>query len=159
MKTETASASKTYLELEVVPGLAEYAQAELLELTNQRARLLPSSREDRVRFLYVGNPAQLLQLRRSVAVSRVHRFDIPRPKALLGHQNMEALVRLIDEARAPHGPDSFRSFHISAAGSGSSVFARIKAEIKTRTGLHCSEEAGDLLLAVRRPERLSTLKR
>lgn len=145
----------TYFELEVVPGLAEFAQAELQELTNHLARLLPGAREDRVRFRYAGDPTLLMQLRRSVAVSRVKHFDIPRPKALLGHQNFETLTGLIEETLALYRPGSFQTFHISAAGSRSSVFTRIKAEIEARTGLQCTEEAGDLLLAVRRPQCLA----
>jgi tRNA (guanine6-N2)-methyltransferase len=151
-----ASILETYFELEVVAGLAEFAAAELEKLTNNQARLLPSAREDRVRFRYAGNPAQLSRLHRAVAVHRVTHFDIPRPKALLGNQNLETLIVLIEKTLALHGPESFKTFHISAAGSRSSVFARIKREVEARTGLRCTEEVGDLLLAVRRPQRLST---
>jgi predicted RNA methylase len=97
----------------------------------------------------------LLQLRRSVAVHHVYHFDVPRPKALLGHQNFERLIGLIEETLALHKPGIFKTFHISAAGSDSSVFARIKAGIEARTQLQCTAEAGDVLVAVRRPERLS----
>jgi tRNA (guanine6-N2)-methyltransferase len=146
---------KTYHELEVIPGLAEFAQVELQGLVGDKLRLLRSEREDRVRFCYVGDPSQLLGLRRSVAVSLVRYFDIPRPKALMGHQNFESLIGLIDEVLALHEPGTFKTFYISAAGSGSAVFTRIKAEIQARTGLQCTEEVGDLALAVRRPQRLS----
>jgi tRNA (guanine6-N2)-methyltransferase len=142
-------------ELEVIPGLAEFAQQELENRTDNQVHMLPSEREDRVRFRYAGHPAQLLQLLRSVAVYRVKRFDVPRPKALLGHQNFESLIGLIDDALALHRPGIFKTFYISAAGSKSSVFDRIKAEIQVRTGLQCSDEVGDLWLAVRRPQSLS----
>jgi SAM-dependent methyltransferase len=144
--------SETYFELEIIPGLAEFAKAELQELGGY---LLSSTREDRVRFRFYRSPSELLQLRRSVAVSRVKHFDVPRPKALLGHQNFETLIRFIQETLALHKPGSFETFHISAAGSGSSVFTRIKAKIQARTGLQPIEEVGDLLLAVRRPQRLA----
>jgi predicted RNA methylase len=142
-----------YYELEVIPGLAEFAQTELQE--RARVRLLPSAREDRVRFRYAGKPRKLLQLRQAVAVHLVRPFAIPRPKALLGHQNLESLIGMIEQVLALHAPGSFETFYVSAAGSGSSVFARIKAEIRARTGLEPSEEAGHLLLAVRRPQRLA----
>jgi predicted RNA methylase len=150
-----AAAANTYYELEVIPGLREFAQAELQARSGDRARLLPGAREDRVRFRHVGNPGKLLSLRRAVAVSRIQRFAIPRPKALLGQQNLETLIGLIKEALVLHPPGSFETFHISAAGSSSQVFARIKTEIQVRTGLRSTAEVGDLLLAVRRPQRLA----
>jgi tRNA (guanine6-N2)-methyltransferase len=142
----------TYHELEVIPGLADFAQAELQELAGDAVWPLPSGRADRVRFRYSGEESRLLTLRRSIAVSRVRLFDIPRPKALLGHQNFETLIGMIQEILALHQPGSFETFYISAAGSGSSVFNRIKAEIEARTGLQGTGEVGDLLLAVRRPQ-------
>jgi len=148
--------TNSYYELEVIPGLAEFAQAELQEVAGSRMQPLPSAREDRVRFHFSGRAGQLLQLRRSVAVYRVMHLTIPRPKALLGHQNFERLVNLIQEALALHRPGSFETFYISAAGSSSSVFARIKAELQARTGLQPADDTGDLLLAVRRPQRLAT---
>jgi tRNA (guanine6-N2)-methyltransferase len=146
-----ASVTDTYYELEVIPGLGEFAQAELQELAGSRLHTLPGTREDRVRLHYTSRPGQLLGLRRAVAAHHVMHLDIPRPKALLGHQNFERLIGLIRETLALHAPGAFETFYISAAGSGSSVFARIKAEIRARTGLQPAEEAGDLLLAIRRP--------
>lgn len=146
-----ASVTNTYYELEVIPGLGEFARAELQALAGSRLRALPGAREDRVRFHYTGRPGRLLGLRRAVAVHHVLHLEIPRPKALLGHQNFERLIGLIHETLALHAPGGFETFYISAAGSGSSVFARIKAELQARTGLQPAEEAGDLLLAIRRP--------
>jgi 23S rRNA G2445 N2-methylase RlmL len=146
-----------YYELEVIPGLAEFAQAELQEHMGGRVRLLPSAREDRVRFYFAGDPRRLLQLQRTVAVRQVHHFGISRPRALLGHQNFETLIRLIEGVLALHAPNSFQTFQISAAGSGSSVFGRIKAAIAARTGLQYMPEASDLSLAVRRPQPQSIL--
>jgi ubiquinone/menaquinone biosynthesis C-methylase UbiE len=148
--------TNSYYELEVIPGLAEFALAELQELAGSRMQPLPSAREDRVRFHYAGRPGQLLQLRRSVAVYRVMHLTIPRPKALLGHQNFERLISLIHESLALHRSGSFETFYISAAGSSSSVFGRIKAELQARTGLRPTDDVGDLILAVRRPQRLPT---
>ncbi len=151
MSTKHPTRHKTIrYELEVIPGLAAYAQAELDEHTGGQAHLLPVEREDRAPFLWSGDPRRLLRLRRAVAVHRVQRFDIPRPKALLGHQNSQLLVQAIDQTLALHPPGSFHTFYLSAAGSDSAVFSRLKAEIQAYTGLTCVEEAGDLLLAVRR---------
>jgi len=145
--------AEPYLELEVIPGLAQFAEAELQSHTRDHVTLLPSDREDRVRFRYSGRPSCFLALRQAVAVHRVRPFAIPRPKALLGHQNFEALIDLIKEALDLHPLGSFHTFHISAAGSVSSVYTRIKAEIETQTGLRSTEEAGDLHLAIRRLQR------
>ncbi len=152
-KQRAPALANSYYELEVIPGLAEFARAELQETI--RARLLPSAREDRVCFYYTGKPRKLLRLRQAVAVHVVKHFAIPRPKALLGHQNLESLLAMIKGSLALHAPGSFETFRISAAGSDSSVFARIKAEIEARTGLQHTQEAGHLLLAVRRPQRLA----
>jgi len=141
-------ASTTY-ELEVIYGLAEFAQEELCERLGSDIRLLSSPRKDRVRFRYAGNAHELLQLRRSVAVYHVEHLNIPRPKALLGHQHFQRLLGVIEQARALHPSGSFKSFHISAAGADSSVFTRVKVEIEEHTGLRYSAEVGDLLLAVR----------
>jgi precorrin-6B methylase 2 len=154
-KWHPEGASDIYYELEVIPGLAEFAAEELRALTTGQARLLPSAREDRVRFRYAGDPTQLLLVRQSVAISCVKPFDIPRPKALLGHQNFETLIELIAGVMALHKAGAFTTFHISAAGSRSSIYLRIKADIEARTGLQSTEDAGDLLLAVRRPQRIS----
>jgi 23S rRNA G2445 N2-methylase RlmL len=154
-KSKPSKAKDVYFELEVIPGLAEFALTELQKRMARKVRRLSSAREDRVRFRYSGNLAELLQLRQSVAVHRVKHFAIPRPKALLGHQNLETLVEQIEVVLGLHAKGSFHSFHISAAGSHSSVFARIKAEIAAHTGLQPTEEVGDLSLAVRRPQPLS----
>jgi tRNA (guanine6-N2)-methyltransferase len=143
-------ATESYFELEVIPGLAKFAQAELQSHTHNRATLLPSEREDRVRFSFFGPPSSLLTLRQTVAVHRIRRFSIPRPKALLGHQNFELLIDLMGEPQSLHQPGSFSTFRVSAAGSTSSVYTRIKSGIEARTGLRSTEEAGDLHLAVRR---------
>jgi 23S rRNA G2445 N2-methylase RlmL len=144
-------ASTTY-ELEVIQGLAEFAEEELYERLDNDIQLLSSPRKDRVRFHWAGNADDLLQLRRSVAVYRIEHFAIPRPKALLGHQHFQRLLGLIEQARALHASGSFGSFHISAAGADSSVFTRIKAKIEEHTGLRYRADVGDLLLAVRRAQ-------
>ena len=142
--------AEPYFELEVIPGLAQFATAELQAHTHGHATLLSSVREDRVRFRFSGQPSHLLTLRQSVAVHSVRPFAIPRPKALLGHQNLATLIDLIKEALRLHHPDSFGAFHISAAGSTTSVYTRIKAEIEAQIDLRSTEEAGDLHLAIRR---------
>jgi tRNA (guanine6-N2)-methyltransferase len=143
-----------YYELEIIPGLAPFAQSELEGTLGGRVRLLTGAREDRVRFHYTGDARRLLRLQRAVAVHHVYRFDIPRPKALLGHQNLHVLLGLIQEVRNLRPEDHFETFYISAAGSGSSVFARLKSELAVHTGLTYTDDVGDLLMAVRRPQRL-----
>ncbi len=148
-----------YYELEVIPGLAPFAQAELKERCGDDVHRLPNERPDRVRFQFDGPPAMLLPLRRSVAVHRVRHLNIPRPKALLGHQYFELLVELLQIPLGLYPGPSFQTFNVSAAGSGSSVFTRIKTNIERRLGLTWDEETGDLAIAVRRPQRLSAATR
>lgn len=140
-----------YYELEIIPGLAEFAVAELQARTHHAARVLPQRREDRVPFHYAQDVRPLLDLRRTVAVHSVKHLPIPRPKALLGHENFHTLLDLIETILQIRPQDTFETFYVSAAGSDSSVFTRIKNELEAHTGLRSVEEAGDLLLAVRRP--------
>lgn len=94
----------------------------------------------------------LLTSRTANAVYALQRFDVPRPKALLGHQNFHLLLKQIQQAFVISGRANFQTLHLNAAGSGSSVMRRLKNELAMHTGLTIDEEAGDLLLRIRRVE-------
>jgi tRNA (guanine6-N2)-methyltransferase len=132
-------------EAEVLPGLAPFALAELKRLG---ARVF-GAEEDRVPFEYRGPLTDLLSLRRCVAVYMVLHFDVPRPKALLGHAHFSRLIRAIEELRGGPAGRRFNGFRIGAAGSGSPVFARLGSELSSATGLAHLPEEGELLLRVR----------
>jgi tRNA (guanine6-N2)-methyltransferase len=83
-----------------------------------------------------------------VAVYQVLDFDIPRPKALLGHQNFHRMVDAINTVGMLHPPKSFRSFRFSAAGRDSSVFDRLRDDLAAEIRLVNAPDEADLLLRV-----------
>jgi tRNA (guanine6-N2)-methyltransferase len=138
-----ASPGERY-EAEVLPGLAPFAAAELEAVGAETLR----AEEDSVSFVHRGDPTGLLGLRRCVAVYAVLAFDVPRPKALLGHANLARLASAIERVlrRSPAG--EFSGFRFGAAGSDSPVFQRLAQELSAATGIPQREE-GELLLRVR----------
>lgn len=91
----------------------------------------------------------LLSLRSVVAAYLVTPFEVPRPKALLGDQHFRRLLAAIETVQALHPEGAFKSFRFGAAGSDSTVFERLAAQIGKATGLACDPLEGDLLLRVR----------
>ena len=103
------------------------------------------------RFRYRGDPRPLSALRSAIAVYNVHRFEVPRPRALLGHQH---LTRLIEILRAVM--HDWRSLNprlgIGAAGANSRVITRLKEELAKSLDIALSEEdKGELYLRLARP--------
>ena len=132
-------------EAEVLPGLTGLAAIELSELGARTG----ATRDDAVPFSFAGSETELLGLRRSVAVYRVLDFDVPRPKALLGHEHFTALVQVVRELQRAH---PFEGFRFGAAGSDSRVFMRLAGALEEATGLEQGEE-GELVLRFRPAER------
>lgn len=129
-------------EVEVLGGLERFAQGELRELRGVRPL-------GGLRFAYGGSTRALKRLRSVVAVYASAYFDVPRPKALLGHQYFSRLLRLIEEVRAQ---DDFASFRFGAAGRETAVFARLAEAIEEASGLRHDPQEGELLLRVARAE-------
>lgn len=134
---------------EVVTGLKDYAAAELRTLYKGGVSLLEGGRAEELPFSFDGPLAGLADLRLTLAVYLVRHYPIPRPQALLGHQSLTELIRQVNTVRSLHPAGSFSTFRISAAGSGSSVFQRVKESIHTATGLAPVEDEADLVLRVR----------
>lgn len=132
--------SEREYELEVLPGLEGFALAELRELAGARPL-------DGLRFAYAGGGRALKRLRSVQAVYLLEHFEVPRPKALLGHAHLSRLLALIGEVAAQ---DSFASFRFGAAGGDSAVFARLSTEIENATGLKHDPREGELLIRFRR---------
>jgi tRNA (guanine6-N2)-methyltransferase len=132
------------IEVEVAAGLGEIAQAELLQqcieshLITQRAA---------IQFDYSADINSLHRLRVPIAAYRVEYFDVPRPRALLGHEHFTRLLNAINDLDDFH---HYQTLHVSAAGSESSVMIRFKQELADHTGLHIGKDAGDLMLRLRR---------
>lgn len=138
-------------ELEVIPGLEAIAVAEVQRLFRRSVTIEPQQREGEIPLRLTADRSRLLELQTVLAVYERRVFPIPRPKALLGQQWLDALLAMIAEVRALHANDAFHTFRISAAGQDSSVLVRLRDEIALRTGLTYVAEEGDLLLRLRRP--------
>jgi 23S rRNA G2445 N2-methylase RlmL len=132
-------------EAESISGLEEIAADELRRL---RAGTVSQMQvcQGALRFQFAGDPKALRGLRTVQAVYSVERFDVPRPRALLGDAHFRRLLAQIEAVRQTQ-PDQFASFQIAAAGSDSSVMQRIKRELAAAVGIPHSE-SGDLLIRI-----------
>jgi tRNA (guanine6-N2)-methyltransferase len=137
-------------EIEVAEGLEHVVQSELAR------RIKRDSIEDLVifkgalRFDYTGDLSLLLSLKTAIAVYLLLHYNVPRPRALLGHQHYHRLLAAINMARSLASETTYQSLYLNAAGSGSSVMVRLKRELASDTGLYVADDEGDLLLRVRR---------
>ncbi|WP_103127771.1 methyltransferase domain-containing protein [Deinococcus aerius] len=128
--------------LEALPGLEAVAEGEL--------RTVPLARDIRgLRFWYPGEPERLTRLRGAVAAYRVRAWDVPRPRGLLGHQQLGELTAFLEEVGRFGG---HRSFRLAAAGRESSVMTRIAEELQTALNLPHDPEEGELLIRLRPQE-------
>ena len=128
--------------LEALPGLEEVAAEEL--------RHVPLARDIRgLRFWYPGDPERLSRLRAAVAAYRIRAWDVPRPRGLLGHQQLGELVAFVQGVVEVGG---HRSFRLAAAGRESSVMARIADELSAALNLPFDPEEGELLIRLRPQE-------
>lgn len=134
-------------EVETVEGLEVLARDELKQQFGAQVSI-ESVRSGEVGFSYTGTLESLKALSLAGAVFTVQRFDVPRPKALLGHQHFTALLGQIEQS-AMKG-ETFRSFYLGAAGDDSSVMQRLKQELAQHTGLMLADDKGDLLIRLRR---------
>jgi tRNA (guanine6-N2)-methyltransferase len=144
--------ARHYCEAEVIEGLEEIARQEIAVLLSKRVELRRPAGDQPgiIRFTYTGGLRALLRFRTVQAVYTVHRFDIPRPRSLLGDEHMRRLLGEIAAVRAVHPPEAFQSLHISAAGAESSVMLRLRDLLAERTGLRPDADEGDLVLRLRR---------
>lgn len=132
------------IEVEVAAGLEEIAQA---ELQSRKIESYFITQRAAIQFDYSGDPDTLHQLRIPTAAYRVEYFDVPRPRALLGHEHFNRLLNAINYLDDFH---QYKTLYVSAAGSDSSIMTRLKQELAAHTGLRVADDAGDLLLRLRR---------
>ena len=92
----------------------------------------------------------VLDLRTAVAAFVVLRFDVPRPKSLTSGDHLQ---RIVDAMYSSLRVGSSSSFRFEAAGSDSTVFARLAELLAEATGLRYDEAQGELVLRVRRGVR------
>ena len=138
-------------ELEVIPGLEEWAEREARVALGPDVHLLGRPVEGRVGLAYGGSPAQMDRLQSVVAVHKVLDFDVPRPKALLGHEHLTRLLSVLRHVIGLRPENSFNTLRVSAAGAGSEVFTRLTAELASALDLEPTDAQSHLLISVRRP--------
>ena len=143
-------------EMEVVQGLEEFAEGELARRMGADAIVVGRPVPGRIAIRYRGSPAALNGLRSVAAVHMIESYEVARPRALLGHENLTRLRRLIEGIVGLFPRGSFETFRISAAGADSSTFKRLGDEIGTVTRLVATEEPARLQLAFRRTPGLRT---
>lgn len=134
-------------EAEVIEGLEFIAQAEIARLHGTQ---VVNQHKGAVLFDFESRFAPLLNLRAVTAVWRSLTFDVPRPKALLGHQHFARLNAAILDVLKQHPPHSFTTLSIDAAGSESSVMRRACAELAQSVNLTPSDDRGDMVIRLRR---------
>jgi tRNA (guanine6-N2)-methyltransferase len=110
---------------------------------------LPALTNPTLRIEYDGSPRAFFDLRIPVAVYLILHFDIPRPKALLGHQHFTRLTGQIDRVRGLHPSGAFHTFRFSAAGKDSAIFTRLKDALADYTHMTNEPDDADLMLRVR----------
>jgi tRNA (guanine6-N2)-methyltransferase len=137
-------------EADILEGLEPFGSDELSERVGRYVEYRERPAAGKLRFRYSGDLRALLELRSIVAVYLVRQFMVPRPKALLGHQHLTALLDQIAMARALFPNDAYRTLRLGAAGEDSAVMSRLKAELAQHTGLQIAPDEGDLLLRLRR---------
>lgn len=135
----------TEFEAEVAEGLETIASDEIKRLTRlQHTHIIKSG----VQFTYTDQFENLLQLGTVNSLYLLLKYDVPRPKALLGHQHFQRLLNAIKFIRN-QSEDDFTSIYFSVAGSDTSVMKRLKSEISQHTNMKLVDE-GDLLIRIRR---------
>ena len=148
----TAPPTDRRYEVELITGLERFVDDELANTLGRRAyRLSGYPKEGRMSIRYSGPVERLLDLRSVVAVHLVERFDIPRPKAFLGHRHFTRLIAAIKTVIDLHPLDSFKTFRVSAAGSESTTMRRLRSEIGAATHLDEQPDEAHLNLSLRRP--------
>jgi tRNA (guanine6-N2)-methyltransferase len=139
------------VELAVNPGLADVAAAALAELARRRGRGTPALavREDAIALRWPGTLDELHTLRTVASLWRVWRFDVPRPKALLGDETGRTLAAgVADLVRSAPAP--FHGLRLSAAGRDTDVMRRLAEHLAEAAGTTIDDEAGDLVVRARR---------
>jgi 23S rRNA G2445 N2-methylase RlmL len=135
-------------EVDVSTGLEQVAQGELrARLGNDTTSVIAAPGV--VTFACPANPRLLLGLKTVQAVYSVQTFRVARPKALLGDEHFRKLLAQIEMARSLSPAGAYKSLYISAAGSDSSVMARLKRELAQRTSLSAADDEGDLQIRIR----------
>ena len=139
-------------EIELIDGLDRFVADELAaKLGRLDYRIEEQTRAGRMSLRYSGPVKPLLSLRSAVAVHLVEHFAVSRPRALLGHEHFSRLLKAIRKVLGLHSGETFKTFRVSAAGSDSVTFRRLRMELGAALGLEDRADEGQLHLSIRRP--------
>jgi len=140
------SEQKRYI-AETVPGFTGFLQNDLKQLLRP-VPIIRTVTDDEIEFT-THQSIENIHIPTAQALYVVEDYDIPRPKAFLGNAH---LFRLLDQIqfvlRQKH--NRYGSLHLAAAGSDSSVMVRLKEELAKRLSLPVNDDAGDLLIRIRK---------
>lgn len=144
----------SFYEVAVIEGLEPFTVDEIRHRFGHEVQFLtgPRDRPGMLQFTYGGKAVNLLNLKTVLSLFLVLRFPVPRPKALLGHQNMQLLLEQIRTVIRHSPSGTYRSLYLAAAGSDSAVMQRLAQDTAAALGLQVNNHEGDLLLRVRRPK-------
>ena len=151
LRSRRSPSEKEY-ELEVLEGLEEFALAEARRVLDSSATSCRLTSPGRISLRTTRGPRILRGLRTVVAVHLVERFQVSRPRALLGHQNMTRVLSAAKLVLAANRERPFETFRLSAAGSGSEVMTRIRDQISKEVGLEETDDPADLQITVKRSD-------
>jgi len=133
--------------LEVASGLENIAKNELQTSFHKDVQDL-HIRKGEIEIRYKGELAHLSRLKTVQAVYLVADFDIPRPKAFMGHQHFTRLVELCTKAMVSN--EDYMTLTIQAAGKDSSVMVRLRDELAKALNLVSVDDEADLILRIRK---------
>jgi 23S rRNA G2445 N2-methylase RlmL len=137
------------VEVDVLPGMEAILARELRRCFRGRVGQLADTGRASLRFGFQGSLAELLNLRTAHSAYLALAFSGRRPTALLGHQNLRALLDRIQVIRALHPPGTVCTFRFGAAGRDTSTFRRLAAEVEAQSGLRHDPDDGELLIRIR----------
>lgn len=138
------------VELQFLPGLAEIVADEAADRIDLARPPRPVPGRDDALIVAVPSVAELpavLELRTIVAAYILLCFEVPRPRSLLGADQLDRIAAAMAQA---HRLGSVRSFRFDAAGRNSPVFRTLAERLAAATGLAYEPEDGDCVLRFRR---------
>src|SRR5437588_8271521 len=141
------------VECDVLPGMEAILARELRRCFRTRVGRMADTGRASLRFAYQGPLSDLIGLRTAHAAYLGLAFSGRRPTALLGNQNLRALLERIQVIRQLHPPGTLCTFRFGAAGRDSSTFRRLAHELEAQTGLRHDPDDGELLIRVRQADR------
>ena len=139
-------------EVEFAHGLERFVATELARVLGGRNfALAPGGADGRMSLDFAGGAERLNGLGCATAVHAVERFEAPRPRALLGHQNLNRLLDAAKRVISLHPSGAFRTMRVSAAGRDSAAIRRLRRELSDALGLEdAGGAAAHLSVALRR---------